>query len=82
MGSYHSIELAVGRKFKLEKSHWDFMAFERLKTATDVSYSTTPFNVLQFITLFVHRWARLRIWRRCFLPLAQPPSCCSRASCP
>jgi stalled ribosome rescue protein Dom34 len=36
MGSYHSIELAVGRKFKLQKAHWDFMAFERLNTSTDV----------------------------------------------
>ena len=37
MGSHHSIELAAGRKFTLEKSTWDSVALERLRASTDLA---------------------------------------------
>lgn len=35
MGSYHTIELAIQRKFTLAKHEWDSLAIERLNTACD-----------------------------------------------
>jgi len=35
LGSYHTIELAIQRKFTLAKHEWDSLAIERLNTACD-----------------------------------------------
>jgi len=37
MGSYHTIDLELNREFSIFKSHWDSIALDRVKTATDPS---------------------------------------------
>jgi protein pelota len=35
MGSYHTLELALQRKFSIAKHEWDSISLERLETACD-----------------------------------------------
>lgn len=37
LGSYHTLELAVQRKFSVEKTEWDVISLERLENACDAT---------------------------------------------
>lgn len=44
MGQYHTLDIAVGRKFQLWKPHWDSIDLDRLNLALDVRSHSTHYH--------------------------------------
>lgn len=42
MGQYHTLDIDVGKKFKLWKPYWDSIDLNRLDLALDVGFTISP----------------------------------------
>lgn len=53
MGQYHTLDIDVGKKFKLWKPYWDSIDLDRLDLALDVSFRFVTVCYLVIIRNFV-----------------------------
>ncbi|VDN42712.1 unnamed protein product [Gongylonema pulchrum] len=47
-GQYHTLDIAVGRKFQLSKQCWDSIDLDRLNLALDVCFNMVLHNKIQY----------------------------------